>query len=58
LIENFEMGIDESGDGEEFLDDGQKTPISSGTNSTSVNVAQEMLQNVLKILSPKEKMDK
>jgi len=52
------MGIDESVDGEEFLDDGQKTPISSGTNSTSVNVAQEMLQNVLKILSPKEKMDK
>ena len=54
--ENHEMEIDTSIP--EQLEDGQKTPTSSGSNSTPVNVAQKMLQRALTILSPTEKMKK
>ena len=58
LIDNFEMETDILDDKKNDLDDGQKTPTSSGSNSKSVNVAQQMLENALKFQSPKEKMDR
>ena len=51
-------------DNDENMSDGQKTPISSGNNSSStnpsnsINVIQRQLNEALKILSPQEKIMK
>ena len=58
FIDNFEMETDVLENEKNDLDDSQKTPTSSGSNSKSVNVAQQMLENALKFQSLKEKMDK
>jgi len=58
LINNFEIETDGLDNDKNHLDDGQKTPTSSGSNSKSVNIAQQMLEKALKFQSPKEKMDR
>jgi len=57
-IDNFEMETDGLDNDKNHLDDGQKSPTSSGSNSKSVNIAQQMLDKTLKYQSPKEKLDR
>ena len=41
---------------DEELDEGQKTPISSGSHTSPTNLIQTKLNNVLKVITPQEKM--